>query len=227
MFENLKALVKQENDENKKRALQRIAESEEACRRYATECRYQQYLDNKITKEELIMHTAKRIEREYNKDLQKKLAKLDTAEAAPDVERIAIHVHWKRSATWGYNPHAEVIINQKNRYTGKASGCGYDKQTAAIAEALDQNASVQRMLYQAKEKALQAGYDPESAKTRGPENNRYCIAYGAGYGALPYLEGGVGMSSFCNVFEACGLNVTERNESGKHYNFYYIEREAE
>ncbi len=199
-------------------------ESDEGIKRHSTAARWDAYQAGKISREKAVeLATARRM-KELDKNMQEQFKKLAAAEAAPDVKSIAIHVEWKRSATWGYNPHASVIVNQANRYTGSASGCGYDKRTAAIADALNQNASVRRMLYQAKEKALQAGYDPESAKMHGPESNRYCIAYGAGYGVLPYFEGGVGMGSFYNVFEACGMKVTERDERGKHYDFYYIER---
>ena len=220
MFENLKKLVTLENEEYKARALRRIAESEEACRRYATERRWSQYMNDEITQEELISYTAQRVEREYSKRLEKELEKIAAAEAAPEVEGVTIRVTWKRSATWGYNPHAEVIVNQMNRYTGRASGCGYDKRTAAVGDALNQSAVVMRMLYQAKEKALEAGWTPADAS----HSNKGCIAYGAGYGALPYFEGGVGMSSFRAVFEACGLRVAVYDESEKHNDYYYFER---
>lgn len=237
MFELLKAALQKDYENRKTEAREYIQhgymktwaeehkkESDEGIKRNSTSAKWDAYQAGRITREKAVeLATARRM-KELDKELQKKLEKLAAAEAAPDVQRIAIHVEWKKSRTWGYNPHASVIVNQANRYEGSASGCGYDKRTAAIAEALNQNASVRRMLYTAKEKALQAGYDPESAKTHGPESNRYCIAYGAGYGVLPYFEGGVGMESFVSVFEACGLKVTERNETGKYYDFYYIEK---
>lgn len=237
MFENLKYLLEKENARRAEEArfyilhgycttwaAEHKKESDNGLKRYSTETRWTAYQEGRITREKAVELATARALKELEKNHARKLAKLASAEAAPDVESIAIHVEWKRSRTWGYNPHASVIVNHTNRYTGSASGCGYDKRTAAIAEALNQSAVMQRMLYQAKEKALANGYDPESAKAHGSETNRYCIAYGAGYGVLPYFEGGVGMGSFCSVFEACGLKVTERNESGKHYDFYYIER---
>lgn len=240
MFEYLKAELKKDHAQRAEEARHYIQhgycttwaadhqkESDKGIKDYSTPAKWEAYQAGKITREKAVeLATARRM-KELEKKHAAKLAKLDAAEAAPDVERIAIHVEWKRSRVWGYNPHAAVIINQSNRYEGSAGGCGYDKRTAAIAEALDQSASVLRMLYKAKEKALRAGYDPESAKKYGPESNRYCIAYGAGYGVLPYFEGGVGIESFYGVFEACGMKVTERNESGKHYDFYYIEKESE
>lgn len=223
MFENLKKLVTMENEERKAQALRRIEESEEDCKRYATARRYDQYLQDEITQGELIAYTAQRIERSYRKDLLRELEKIAAAEAAPDAESVTIRVQWKHSRTWGYNPHAEVIVNQANRYTGTASGCGYDKRTAAVGDALNQSAVILRMLYMAKEKALEAGWTPADKA----HSNRACIAYGAGYGALPYFEGGVGMRSFKAVFEACGLHAAVYDESGKHSDYYYFQRGRE
>lgn len=39
---------------------------------------------------------------------------------------------WKRSATWGHNPN----VHFRGEIVGKASGCGYDKESAALAEFL-------------------------------------------------------------------------------------------
>lgn len=237
MFENLKYQLEKEHARRAAEARyyiqhgyietwadDRKRENDDGLKRHSTETRWKAYQEGRITREKAIEFATARALKGLEKEHARKLEKLASAEAAPDVKSIAIHVEWKRSATWGYNPHAAVIVNHTNRYTGSASGCGYDKRTAAIADALNQNASVRRMLYLAKEKALQAGYDPESAKTHGPESNRHCIAYGAGYGTLPYFEGGVGMASFYGVVNACGMKVIERDERGKHYDFYYIER---
>ena len=199
--------------------------SDEGIRRYSTAKKWQAYQAGEISRGKAVELATVRRFRELDKQYRKDVESLDSAAAVPDVQTVTIHVQWKRSATWGYNPHASVIINGVNRYEGRASGCGYDKRTAAIGDALNQSAVIRKMLYQAKERALQAGYDPESGK-RGYicESNRECIAYGAGYGTLPYFEGGVGMSSFESVFNACGLKLTHFDCSGKHNDYYYFER---
>jgi hypothetical protein len=83
------------------------------------------------------------------------------------------------------------------------------------------------MLYTAKENAL----------NNPPEHGRYCgagvfeenttnnslIHYGAGYGVLPYFEGGVGISSFYGVFEKCGYKCTSSHET-KTTDFYHFEK---
>lgn len=46
---------------------------------------------------------------------------------------------WRKSSVWGWNPNARVWVN--NRFAGEdsASGCGYDKQSAAINGAIQHN----------------------------------------------------------------------------------------
>ena len=238
MFENLKALLIKESHEKKAAAafyiengymptwneMQRVF-SDNGLKRYSTEKKWNAYQEKKLTREKAIEFATARAWRDIEKGLQRDIEKLESAAAVPDVENVSIRVDWKKSRTWGYNPTATVIINQANRYTGSASGCGYDKRTAAIAEALNQSAVILRMLYQAKEKALESGYMPKKTGS-SPESNRECIAYGAGYGALPYFEGGVGISSFESVFNACGLKMTHCDCSGKHADYYYFEKRA-
>lgn len=51
-----------------------------------------------------------------------------------------INVDWHRSRMWGSNPRAEVWANLagiRGDYTnGTVSGCGYDKESAAVDLAL-------------------------------------------------------------------------------------------
>lgn len=225
MFELLKAALQKDYENRKAEAREYIQhgylahwaeehkkESDEGIKRNSTSAKWDAYQAGRITRAKAVeLATARRM-KELEKELAQDMQKLDRAEAAPDVQRIAIHVEWKKSRTWGYNPHASVIVNRANRYEGSASGCGYDKRTAAIAEAMDQSAVLLRMLYKLKESTLQAG-EP--------------MPYGCGAcSVLPYFEGGVGMGCYRNIFRACGLQVLEDNETGKHYDFYYIEKGA-
>ncbi len=244
MFENLKNRILAEAAEEKENRRFYIVEgyyptwSEEnrkpgdnGIKHYCTARRWDQYQAGEISREKIVDLTIKRMEKQHEKDTAKKLEKLEAAAAAPDLESVSISVEWTRSRVWGYNPAAEIVVNaggHYSKYTGSASGCGYDKRTAAIGAALNQSASVLKMLYTAKEKAL-ASLAPdqiEAAKKGyifGSESNRDFIHYGAGYGVLPYFEGGVGMSSFRGVFEACGFKCTADRET-KHTDFYFFEK---
>ena len=106
---------------------------------------------------------------------------------------IQISTEWARNKTWGLNPHTEIwALGQYT--TGRASGCGYDKLSSSIAEALNKNKYIMALLYKAKNKLKK-------------------LPYGSGYGALPYFEGGVGYSSTRSVLEAVGFKETAYNET--------------
>lgn len=74
--------------------------------------------------------------------------RFEAADKAGKLLEINISVHWSRSRTWGMNPHAEAWIcftdekyGTRSAYgEGRASGCGYDKRSAAIGDALCMNA---------------------------------------------------------------------------------------
>ena len=97
------------------------------------------------------------------------------------------------------------------RWRGFASGCGYDKRTAAIAEAANQSNRILHILAEKKERELQNG------KTGA---NRDLVGYGSGSGcsAIPYFEGGVGISSYRIMFENCGYEW--KDYSGEKYDLY-------
>lgn len=202
--------------------------SDNGIQRYSTARRWEQYQAGEITREKAVEFASKRREKEIEKDLSKKLEKLERVAAAPDLQAVSIAVHWTRNPYWGYNPTAH-ISDGRNEYSGHASGCGYDKRTAAIGGALNQSASVLKMLYSVKEKAL-AEFTPEQiAATRNGyavESNRDFIHYGAGYGVLPYFEGGVGMSSFEGVFNACGYRLEQHRET-KTFDYYLFIKKGE
>lgn len=195
--------------------------SDRGIERESTPLRWKQYKNGEINREKAVELATKRALKDAEKTFLRDLARLDNAETAKDVESVAISVEWKKNNTWGYNPTATVTVNNRYgvQYVGTASGCGYDKLTAAVGAALNQSASIKKMLYTAKEKSLSKNY-PAFTQC---ESNRHFINYGAGYGVLPYFEGGVGMASFCGVFEKCGLKCTVHNET-KRTDFYYFEK---
>lgn len=231
-FANLAHLIEIEAEQKKARARFYIengyctewngehAKNDNGIKQESTPHRWHQYQTGEITREKAVELATKRREKEIDRETIKKNDQLLTARDAAEIKNVSIYVEWHRSQTWGYNPTATVIINGVQEYTGRASGCGYDKETAAVGAALNQSKIIKKMLYTAKENALDVS--PAEIRENPDASNSKLIHYGAGYGVLPYFEGGVGMTSFRGVFEACGLRCTH-SSSSKRNDFYYFE----
>ena len=133
-----------------------------------------------------------------------RLQKLKEVEAAELPQVINISVEWHRSAVWGYNPSATVAADYRRTY-GKASGCGYDKESAAIANALNANPEALKIIYK---------YVDEGG----------ALPYGASvWAGLPSFDGGCGVNCFRSIFEKCGYEW-RTVASDKLFNCYTIER---
>lgn len=132
----------------------------------------------------------KRFNTENEKTREKYLHRLTAAEAtkAPDV--VTITVQWYKNRTWGYNPTAEVIA-ERTRTTDSASGCGYDKQSAAIAGAFNANPEIMAILYDHAEKGGNFAYSVHT------------------FAGIPYFDGGCGVSCFYSVFAGCGYEFID------------------
>lgn len=143
------------------------------------------------------------------KGVAKELLHLQTVEKSADLESITVGIEWKKSRMWGNNPTANARVCDKeygHDYTGSASGCGYDKESAAVAEAINQSNSFLKAMYLVKEK------HPKAV-------NHELFGYGSGYGILPRLEGGVGVSCYRQIFEKIGFKWAN-TASGKTFDVY-------
>ena len=195
--------------------------SDNGLKQHSTARRWEQYQNGEITRGKAVDFAVARRFKEIDQETQRKIEKLHNTIAAEDIKNVSISVIWRRNKTWGYNPAATVTINGIYQYTGTASGCGYDKRSAAVGSALNQSDVILKMLYTTKEKALKKS--PARIRKNPDASNSDLIYYGAGYGVLPHFEGGVGITSFFHVFEKCGLKLT--HENGTDYSdYYYIER---
>lgn len=211
VYEMLKKEVIAENETYCKNMLEAIKEEEYILKRESTPTRWEQFQRKWITRQELVEYTNKRIKKQYQKQQTQELELLEAIENTPMPEAITIIVNWKKSKTWGYNPIAE-ITDEKNRYFGNASGCGYDKKSAAVAEALNQSMSCLKILCNKKELELKKG------KTG---TNHELIGYGSGYYAIPKFEGGVGMNCFIKILQESGYKYTYAgNDLTDVYSFY-------
>ena len=117
------------------------------------------------------------------------LAKLQAAADAPALELLTVSVEWARSRTWGSNPTATAKAYCDHTVletVGHASGCGYDKESAASASALNTSPAVMRVLYDHAEKGGSFAYSVHT------------------FAGIPSFVGGCGVSCFRSVFEGCG-----------------------
>ena len=184
-----------------------------------------QALESKTTKEDLLASwffrekTTKRqqesktlqelktiIKNKLKQETENKIIKFEkqcnTIAQAPKIDFIYISVEWVKSAIWGHNPHATVTTNNGTT-SGRASGCGYDKRTASIAEALNKQNGCLKLIFDKYEKALRKN---ENATLRE------AVGYGSGY-KTPYFEGGVGYSSFWHIWHNLGAKTNTHHET--------------
>jgi hypothetical protein len=208
-YENLRKAVRAEYEkrisENSDRILavdSRNGATMEALRTaavWATKHTITQYNNGEIGVDTYVIRAEKRMRATLEKIRSAVLEKIRVAETAEKPEHILLWVDWKESRTWGKNPHVELIVGNKV-YRGAATGCGYDKESAAIADALNACPGTLKILYEVKDAAL-----------AGDANisNENAIGYGAGYGALPYYKGGVGANTLIAILEKCGYEVKQ------------------
>jgi hypothetical protein len=145
---------------------------------------------------------------------------MEIAENAEELEYIRISVDWIRNRTWGYNPKVEMYTNC-GYYTGSASGCGYDKESSAIAEALNSSPEVKKALYTLAEKMLEEVGEIAHISEYAHTSWRNSIGYGSGYSILPYFEGGVGVGCFESILNKIGY-LWHNVGSGKRWDCYNI-----
>lgn len=224
MFE----LLKKEVEKFHERRVEKLQKenAEDVILFYGTNLTIKQYKGGDISEEVACKRSFKRALNLLNKSKNNDFKKIELAENAKDLEYINICVEWKKSATWGVNANAEIETNA-GKYSGYASGYGYDKESAAIAEALNQSPEVLKCLYALADKMLtEFGSDAYYYTGCGScVDWRESIGYGSGHGILPCFEGGVGFNCFTHILEKMGYaKILEK--SGERFDFYAFKKEA-
>jgi len=149
------------------------------------------------------------------KAIEREVKHIQTVFNAPDLESITISMEWKKSRMWGSNPNAEarVIAGNYSDYfeSGSIGGCGYDKGSTAVANAINQSNSFLKAMYLLKDANINT-------------KNHELFGYGSGYGILPRLEGGVGVSCYPAIFEKLGFTF-KTTASGKTFDVYTVTKQ--
>lgn len=167
--------------------------------------------DLKQLKEYLIERSTKKTE----KQIAEKRAKMQRIMEAKAVKSIVISVEWKPSRMWGSNPKAEAKVCFEDGYcelfnSGSIGGCGYDKLSTAVAEVLRQIDGITKLMYAIRNKNTK-------------KELRDLFGYGAGYGLLPRIEGGVGVNCYPRIMEKIGFTF-KTTASGKSFDVFTIEK---
>lgn len=154
--------------------------------------------------ENLKQYLLNRIEKIQERELQNKVKYFEAIQKAPDFKSLKITIEWKRSQTWGYNPTATLEvwneIGFERVYTAKVYGCGYCKESAVMADVLNQSLSLKKLLLNASN---------ENKTTYGMRGERFS-------------GGGVGVSSLQNAFHVCGFDL-KKVASGSRFDAYSCE----
>lgn len=133
------------------------------------------------------------------------IEKLNNIESAQyEIEKVKITVEWTKSKTWGNNPTATVEVFTNTRryeYIGTASGCGYDKESASVAQAMNQANELLNLIYTAMD---------EKAESKPYGVNDYDTSIS--------FAGGVGMSCYRTICEWLGFKHDETH--GKSFDIY-------
>lgn len=222
MYKYLEQMIRAEHDKDFTEDAARIKNDDNILRSRSTDLRWSQYESGKITKEQLIEMAVIRAWKQRDKEKFAELQKLDSIEKAGKLIDATISIEWKRSQTWGNNPTAEMRISYtidgrdeyRRIYGSSIGGCGYDKESTAAAQVVNQSYECLKLFANAKEKALRQ--DKEAT-------NETALGYGAGYGVIPALHGGVGMDCFLRIFQKLGYKA-EKTASGKTFDVYEIKK---
>lgn len=126
-----------------------------------------------------------------------------------------INVDWHRSRMWGRNPRAEVWANLAGirvDYTnGTVSGCGYDKESAAVDLALKDNPLMQTLMMWPKLN-VNTGYSGQVTRVVNKLDYGYELCFG-----------GMGMSEFLQFMRGNGFAVAEMH--GAMFDGYMFRRD--
>lgn len=142
-------------------------------------------------------------------------------------QNIRIDVTWKKNRTWGANPTAEVWADEYLGLSRSVGGCGYDKESTAIAEPFNRSKAMAKIAIIAK--YICSTYKNLSFEQKKDLDIIGCYEYGVRFSIHHtngiYWEGGVGASSFMNCIKTAGYKM-DIDVHPKYFDFYSLSKKG-
>lgn len=124
---------------------------------------------------------------------------------------VKIFTQWRRTSSWGWLPEVDLYVSfgDKIEHTNYrlTSGAGFDKESAAVAEAIE------------KSKILISLLKIRYSQSQGAPHGLYR------WGSTPVIEKGIGMQEIDKIFQWLGLKKV-KEEREKWYHEYIYEGEV-
>lgn len=209
MLNNLIEAVKIDMENQKQKTLENLHKVEYyTLNNYLTDLRIKQLNNGDITREKAVEIASKKVEKEYNKKLEKTIDKINTISESGDFNGCTITIEWKKGSM-GANQAKATLTGCGYIEGDRTGGCGYDKESTAMARVLNDCYPLMKLLYEYRNNHING-------------SNHEVFGYGSGYNlVLPYFEGGVGVSSFYKIFDTIGCTL-KCVASGKTFDVYEI-----
>ena len=206
---NLIEAIKKDIEEQKQTTLENLKnEQGYTLNYYLTDLRKNQLADRIITRDKAVEIASKKVEKEYNKQLEKTIDKINTIANAEEFNGCTITIDW-RKGSMGANQAKATLTGCGYIEGSRTGGCGYDKESTAMADVLNECYPLMKLLYKYRAEHLDG-------------TNHSVFGYGSGYNkVLPYFEGGVGVSSFYKIFETIGCAL-KHVAYGKAFDVYEV-----
>jgi hypothetical protein len=157
----------------------------------------------------------KYIKKYFEKYLNAELKQLNAVAKAEDFksgDKISLTIEWVKGSMQSNQATAFLssgyIITQSN----KTNGFGYDKESTATAEVLNEYLPLLKLMYDKKENYLKENKDIIPTEEQN-DINKFLFGYGSGYKTLPSFEGGVGISCHKDIIKNLGLEWEHLNST--------------
>lgn len=150
-----------------------------------------------LTLKEVKKIMLEKIEKEHEKELTKRIARIQAIKKADFVRFAKCEIDWRRSATWGANPGGSYRNGFKYQEYKGIGGCGYDKLSTLTANMFNEDINLMSYIF---------NYCEKHAINK--DNIQSKLGYGIRiFNGVVYFEGGVGVDCHISILKKLGFKV--------------------